>query len=75
MPQGQDEFYYALPYEKMDIALWSYNHNVPAAELAVSLSTDEDHARFIYKDIEAKRAATRYHHMKPLLLEEVGIGS
>ncbi len=75
MSQGQDEFYYTLPYDKMDIALWSYNHNVPAAELAATLAIDEEHARFIYKDIEAKRAATQYHHMKPLLIEDVEIGS
>src|SRR5687768_7783492 len=23
MPQGQDEFYFALPYDKMDLALWA----------------------------------------------------
>jgi len=74
MSQGQDEFYYTLPYDKMDIALWNYNHNIPAAELAVTLAIDEEHANFIYKDIEAKRAATQYHHMKPLLIEDVEIG-
>src|SRR5262247_3798712 len=34
MPQGQDEFYFALPYRDMDLALWALNHDVPAAELA-----------------------------------------
>jgi len=33
MPQGQDEFYFALPYQKMDLALWAFNHNIPAAQL------------------------------------------
>ena len=26
LPQGQDEFYFALPYEQMDLALWAHNH-------------------------------------------------
>ena len=75
MPQGQDEFYYTLPYDKMDVALWNYNHGVSAAKLAATLAIDEEHANFIYKDIEAKRSATQYHHMNPLLIEDVKIGS
>jgi len=45
LSQGQDEFYFALPYEKMDIALWAYNHNVPEADLAKFLEVDEVHDR------------------------------
>ena len=26
LAQGQDEFYFALPYPQMDLALWSINH-------------------------------------------------
>ena len=29
LPQGQDEFYFALPYAQMDIALWALNHGRP----------------------------------------------
>ncbi len=71
MPQGQDEFYFALPYEQMDIALWSHNHGIPAAELAAHLGISEAQAQYIYKDIEAKRATTRYLHMKGVLVEPV----
>jgi NAD+ synthase len=74
MVQGQDEFYFSLPYDKMDIALWSYNHKVPVSELASVLDTDEEHANFIYMDIEAKRTTTRYQHMRPLLIEDVEVG-
>src|SRR5256885_9354468 len=37
LEQGQDEFFFALPYEKMDVALWALNHGVTADELADSL--------------------------------------
>ena len=37
LAQGQDEFYFALPYAQMDLALWAHNHGVPAAELAAAL--------------------------------------
>ena len=69
MPQGQDEFFFALPFEKMDLALWAHNHQVPAAELAAHLAISEAQADLIYRDIEAKRNAARYLHAEPVLLD------
>lgn len=60
MPQGQDEFYFALPYQKMDLALWAKNHSVPASELAEALGIDEAQAEWIYRDIDVKRKMTTY---------------
>jgi NAD+ synthase len=69
--QGQDEFYYALPYQQMDYALWAKNHNVPAAELAAFLGIDAERAERVYKDIDVKRVATRYLHRRPILVKPV----
>lgn len=71
LQQGQDEFYFALPYDEMDVALWAHNHQVPAKELGQFLGVGEERAQFVYKDIESKRATTRYMHMKPVLIEPV----
>lgn len=71
MPQGQDEFYFALPYQQMDVALWSLNNGVPAAELAEHLGITVEQAGHIYDDIKNKRNTTRYLHAKPFLIEEV----
>jgi len=71
MAQGQDEFYFALPYHQMDLALWAYNHAIPAAELAPVLNMNEERAAFIFKDIQAKRRTTKYLHAKPFLIEPV----
>jgi NAD+ synthase len=71
LAQGQDEFYFALPWDRMDIALWAANHNVPAADLAQRLGITVGEAEFIYRDIEAKRRATRYLHAAPALVEPV----
>lgn len=71
MEQGQDEFYFALPYQKMDYALWAHNHNITAVELADYLGTSTEQAEWIYKDIDAKRKATSYLHAKPYLIEKV----
>jgi NAD+ synthase len=71
LQQGQDEFYFAVTYDKMDIALWAINHGVSAEELASFLSMPLTQASFIYRDIAAKRHATRYLHAKPMLVEPV----
>jgi NAD+ synthase len=71
LAQGQDEFYFALPYHKMDIALWAHNHRVEPSELAAALGINEDQARFIYADIESKRRVARYLHSPPLTIEPV----
>lgn len=68
MPQSQDEFYFALPYPQMDLALWAHDQGVSVAELAVALDLSEQQAGFIYRDIESKRSAARYLHGPPALL-------
>jgi len=71
MPQGQDEFYFSLPYQQMDIALWAYNHNIPPSELAEALEIDDQSAALVYDDIVSKRRTTHVLHMKPYLVENV----
>jgi len=71
LSQGQDEFYFALPYQKMDIALWAHNHGIDAGELAASLGVSTEQANYIYQDIDKKRSTTRYLHSKAVLVERV----
>jgi len=71
MAQGQDEFYFALPYDKMDIALLAYNNSEPTAKLAAELGIGLDQAEFIYRDIEAKRKATAMLHWPAIAIETV----
>lgn len=71
LEQGQDEFYFALPYRSMDLALWALNHKVPASELARVLEISEQQAQAVYDDIANKRRTTRYMHARPVLAGEV----
>lgn len=70
LAQGQDEFYFGLPYAQMDVALWAYIHQAPARELAEYLKISEPAAQAVYKDIEAKRRAAHYLHHVPLVFDE-----
>jgi NAD+ synthase len=71
LAQGQDEFYFALPYQQMDLALYALNHGLPASALAPAIGLTTEQAQNVYRDIEAKRRATRYMHLKPVLVEDV----
>ncbi|MFU8790018.1 MAG: NAD(+) synthase [Methylobacter sp.] len=71
MTQGQDEFYFALPYDKMDLALLAYNNGEPPATLAKTLAIGPEQAEFIYHDIEAKRKATAPLHWPAVTIEPV----
>jgi NAD+ synthase len=71
LPQGQDEFYFALPHRSMDLALWALNHDVPASELGRALSLDTARAQAVYDDIQTKRRTTKYLHRPPVLVADV----
>jgi NAD+ synthase len=71
MPQTQDEFYFALPYREMDLCLYGLNNGVPAAETARVAGLTVAQVERAWRDVAAKRRATRYLHEAPLLVEPV----
>jgi NAD+ synthase len=71
LAQGQDEFYFALPYAQMDLALYALNNGYTAEELAPAIGVTPQQAANVFRDIEAKRKATRYMHLRPVLVEDV----
>ena len=71
LPQGQDEFYYALPYPEMDLCLYALNHGVPASEVAPVVGITVAQVERVFRDIDAKRKATRSLHITSVLVEPV----
>jgi NAD+ synthase len=71
MPQGQDEFYFALSYQPMDLCLYGKNHALPLEEVAAAAGLPPEKVQFVWDDIDRKRATTRYLHLPPLLVGDV----
>lgn len=71
MEQTQEAFYFGLPYDRMDLCLYAHNYEVPMAEVAPVVNLSPEQVERIYKDIEAKRRATRYQHLAPLFVEQI----
>ncbi len=71
LPQTQEEFYYALPFDRMDLCLYARNHGLPSAEVAPVVGITPEQVERVYRDIDQKRRTTRYLHAKPMLVEPV----
>lgn len=68
LPQGQDEFYFALPYQQMDLALWALNNGIGAVALSTAIGITEEQAKWVFEDIRKKRSTTAYLHASPVLI-------
>jgi NAD+ synthase len=71
LSQTQEEFYFALPYDRMDLCLYAHNHGVAADEVAPAVGLTPEQVTRVFRDIEAKRRATRYLQLPPLLADDV----
>jgi NAD+ synthase len=71
LPQTQEEFYFALPYDKMDLCLYGRNHGVAPETVAATLGLTAQQVERVYRDIDQKRRTTAYLHARPMLVETV----
>ena len=71
LAQGQDEFYFSLPYDKMDLCLYGKNNDIPVEAVAQAIDLTSEQVQRVFDDIDTKRTTTRYLHLPPLLIEDV----
>ena len=77
LSQSQEEFYFSLPYDKMDICLYGVDHGWSPEDAASAAELAPEQIENIYLDIEAKRKAARYLHASPTsdLTDTIGWGA
>ena len=69
LEQSQEEFYFTLPLEKMDLCLYGKDHGIPPADLVAAAGMEEDLVERVYNMIEAKRKVARYLHAHSLVID------
>ncbi|QPC89086.1 NAD(+) synthase (plasmid) [Mesorhizobium sp. NBSH29] len=69
LPQTQEEFYFSLPYAKMDACLYALDSNLSASQTGAAIGLSEAQVEAVWSDIAAKRKVARYLHMAPVLVE------
>jgi NAD+ synthase len=71
LAQGQDEFYFSLPYHLMDLCLYGKNNNIPIETVATVCNLSKEQILRVNANIDQKRSTTRYLHLAPILVESV----
>jgi len=73
-PISQQEFFFRLPFETMDL-LWSAQENgVPVSEVARVMDLTEVQVQRAFADFTRKKRTTSYLRTPPLSLEPTAIG-
>ncbi len=62
----QEEFFFRLPFETMDLIWYGLDHDIPAAVVAGEMDLTEEQVQRVYDDIQQKRRTTEYLRMPPL---------
>jgi NAD+ synthase len=71
LSQGQDEFYFALPYAQMDLCLYAKNNAIEPEHVAAVADLTTAQVERVFADIDTKRSTTRYLHLPPLLVDSI----
>jgi len=69
LPQSQEEFFFSVPYEKMDLILYGKNQEVSPSEVGRVVGLTAEQVKRVFRDIESKRRAASYLHAQPVLVE------
>ena len=71
LAQSQEEFFFSLPLEQLDLCLFGLNHGIPAAVVAAAIGLTTVQVDRVYRDLLSKRRVTRYLHEAPMLVDAV----
>ncbi|WP_028894641.1 NAD(+) synthase [Syntrophorhabdus aromaticivorans] len=60
LPVTDQEFFFRIPFDKLDFLLYAWEHEVPADDAANALDISEDAVKRAYKDFTSKHRATAH---------------
>ena len=64
--QTQEDFFYQMPFETMDLIWYGWENNYPAEEVGIVMEKTTEEIENIYKSFERKRKTTEYLRMRPI---------
>jgi NAD+ synthase len=71
LEQSQEEFYFSLPLDKMDLCLYGKNNGVSAEEIGSVVGLTADQVKRVFTTIDSKLRATVYLQSPPRLIQPV----
>jgi NAD+ synthase len=70
LPQSQEEFYFSLPYDKMDLVLCGKDQGFAPQQIGDAIGLTGGQVERVFRDIEGKRRVASYLHAAPVLADE-----
>jgi NAD+ synthase len=64
-PCDQQEFFFRLPFETLDLLWFALERRVPVAETAKVMELTEDQVQRVFDDIQRKQSTTQFLRMSP----------
>ena len=69
LEQSQEEFYFGLSLEQTDLCLYARDHGIPPDVVGEATGLTPEQVQRVFRMIDAKREATRYLHLAPILFD------
>jgi NAD+ synthase len=71
-PVTQEEFYFRLPFEEMDLLLYAWHQDIPLPEVCAVMELTEEQVQRIYRDFAQKAKMAQYLSCAPLMMTPPG---
>jgi NAD+ synthase len=68
LPQGQDEYYFSLPFALMDLCLYGLENGIAREAVAEAAGLTADQVDAVWRNIASKRKVAEYLHAQPLTM-------
>lgn len=65
----QQEFFFRLPFEMLDLLWYALDHGVPITEAATVMGLSETAVQHVFDDIQRKQRTTEFLRLQPLIPE------
>ena len=66
LPQGQDEYYFSLPYDRMDLCLYGLDNGIAREDVGEAAELTPEQVDAVWRNIASKRKVAEYLHAQPL---------
>jgi NAD+ synthase len=66
----QQEFFYRLPFDLMDLLWYAQEHHIPIAEVAQEMDLSEIQVQRAFNDFTRKQRTTDYLRMPPVIIDD-----
>ena len=71
LEQSQEEFFFTVPLQTLDLCLYGKNNGFPPDEVAGATGLSVEKVQRVYGVIDSKLRATNYLHLPPQLVEPI----